>query len=86
MFVCDVVHIRTSYAKAGREAEGIVRAGVGDYADGAHTHEIAGAARMRGTEPPMSGGTRRVVLVFDFAVSGGIIGVLRLFARLVRVS
>ena len=31
-FVCDVVHIRTSYAKAGREAEGTVRAEAGAVA------------------------------------------------------
>ena len=40
---------------------------------------------MRGTEPPLSGGTRAVVLVLNFAVPGGIIGVLCLFARLVAI-
>ena len=85
-FVCDVVHIRTSYAKAGREAEGSARADVVDCAVGVqHTHETGGVARNRGTEPPISGGTRAVVLVLDFAIPGGIIGVLRLFSRLARV-
>ena len=34
----------------------------------------------------MNGCTRAVVLVLDFAIPGGIIGVLRLFVLLVRVS
>lgn len=72
--------------KAGREAEGIVRADVADCPAGVHNHEIGGVARKRRTEPPNSGGTRAVVLVLDFAIPGGIIGVLRLFVLLVRVS
>ena len=84
-FVCDIVHIRTSYTKAGREAEGSVRGGGVDYPDGVHTHEIVRAARTRGTEPPRNGGTRVVVLILDFTIPGGIIGVLCLFARLVSI-
>ena len=84
-FVCDVVHNRTSYAKAGREADGTVRVAVVDCAAGDHIHETAGVARIRGTEPPINGGTRSVVLVLNFAVPGGIIGVLCLFARLVAI-
>ena len=80
------VSISELYAKAGREAEGIVRAGVVDCPVGVHDHEIVGVARTRRTEPPISGGTRAVVLVLNFAVPGGIIGVLRLFVFLVRVS
>ena len=57
-----------------------------DCAAGVHTHESVGVARIRGTEPPKSGGTRAVVLVLDFAIPGRIIGVLRLFVLLVRVS
>ena len=83
--VCDIVHIRTSYAKAGSKAEGNGRVGVADCAAGEHTHESGGDARTRGTEPPTSGGTRVVVLVLNFAVPGGIIGVLCLFARLFAI-
>ena len=79
------VSISELYAKAGREAEGSVRVVAADCAAGVHNHEIVGVARTRGTEPPISGGTRAVVLVLNFAVPGGIIGVLRLLARLVRV-
>ena len=74
-----------SYAKAGREAEGIIRDVAVDRAVGVHTHEIGGVARTRGTEPPKSGGTRAVVLVLDFAIPGGIIGVLCLFVFLVEI-
>lgn len=80
------VSISELYAKAGREADGIGRVEVVDCPVGVHTHETVGVARKRGTEPPKSGGTRAVVLVLDFAIPGGIIGVLRLFVLLVRVS
>ena len=40
---------------------------------------------MRGTEPPISGGTRAVVLVLDLVVSGAVIRILCLFARLVSI-
>ena len=80
------VSISELYAKAWRESEGKVRVVAGDCAVGVHTHEKVGVARTRGTEPPNSGGTRAVVLVLDFAIPGGIIGVLRLFVLLVRVS
>ena len=79
------VSISELYAKAGREAEGIARDVAADCPAGAHKHEIAGVARIRRTEPPKSGGTRAVVLVLDFAIPGGIIGVLRLFILLVAV-
>ena len=79
------VSISELYAKAGREAEGIGRGAVVDCPVGVHIHETAGVARIRGTEPPISGGTRSVVLVLNFAVPGGIIGVLCLFARLVAI-
>ena len=85
-FVCNIVHIRTSYAKAGREAEGSARAAEVFCAAGVHNHEPVGVARTRGTEPPTSGDTRSVVLVLDFAIPSGIISVLRLFVLLVRVS
>ena len=85
-FVCDIVHIRTSYTKAGREAEGTVRAVAVVFPSGVHKHERADVARIRGTEPPPSGGTRAVVLVLDFAIPGGIIGVLRLFTFFVCVG
>ena len=75
----------SSYAKAGREAEGIACVVDVDSPVGAHKHEKAGDARIRRTEPPKSGGRRAVVLVLNFAVPGGIIGVLRLFVLLVRV-
>ena len=74
------------YAKAGRETDGTVRAGDVDASFGTHRHEMSGAACIRRTEPPISGGTRSVVLVLNFAVPGGIIGVLCLFVLLVRVS
>ena len=54
--------------KAGREAERIVRVVVVDCAVGVHIHEIVGVARIRGTEPPISGDaeynliTRRIKL------------------------
>ena len=47
------VSISELYAKAGREAEGIVRVGVVDCPVGAHTHEKVGVARKRRTEPPI---------------------------------
>ena len=74
-----------SYAKAGREAEGSARGAVFDCPVGVHILETVGAARKRRTEPPTSGGARSVVLVLYLAVSSGIIGVLRLLTRLVRV-
>ena len=43
--------------KAGREAEGIVRVVVVDCPVGVHIHEIVGVARIRRTEPPISGDT-----------------------------
>ena len=54
--------------KSGREAEGIVRVVVVDCPVGVHIHEIVGVARIRGTEPPISGDaeynliTRRIKL------------------------
>ena len=54
--------------KAGREAEGIVRVVVVDCPVGVHIHEIVGVARIRRTEPPISGDaeynliTRRIKL------------------------
>ena len=42
--------------KSGREAEGIVRVVV-DCPVGVHIHEIVGVARIRRTEPPISGDT-----------------------------
>ena len=74
-----------SYAKAGWEAEGSARGAVFDCPVGVHILETVGAARKRRTEPPTSGGARSVVLVLYLAVSSGIIGVLRLLTRLVRV-
>ena len=67
-FVCGIFHVRSSYPKAGRAAAGISRLVVVDCAVGVHKHEIVGAARTRGTEPPISGGTRSVVLVLNFSV------------------
>ena len=84
-FVCDIVHIRTSYTKTGSKADGTVRVFAGAAPADAHNHETFGAARRRGTEPPHSVGTRVVVLVLDFAIPGGIIGVLRLFVLLVAI-
>ena len=52
--------------KSGREAEGTVV--VVDCPVGVHIHEIVGVARIRGTEPPISGDaeynliTRRIKL------------------------
>ena len=43
--------------KSGREAEGIVRIVVVDCPVGVHIHEIVGVARIRRTEPPISGDT-----------------------------
>ena len=54
--------------KSGREAEGIVRVVVVDCPVGVHIHEIVGVARIRRTEPPISGDaeynliTRRIKL------------------------
>ena len=79
------VWISELYAKAGRKATRVGGIGVVDRAAGVHTHETAGVARTRGTEPPTGGGTRRVVLVLDFAIPGGVIGVLCLFTCLARV-
>ena len=77
------VWISELYAKAGRKAIRVGGSAVVDRAASVHIHETAGAARKRGTEPPTGGGTRRVMLVLDFAIPGGIIGVLRLFTRLI---
>ena len=51
------VSISELYAKAGREADGIVRVVVVDCPVGVHIHEIVGVARIRRTEPPISGDT-----------------------------
>lgn len=47
--------IGLAYAKSRREPERIVRVVVVDCAVGVHIHEIVGVARIRGTEPPISG-------------------------------
>ena len=73
------------YAKARRERERIVRVVVADRADGVHTHEIAGVATIRRTEPPSNGGRRGVVLVLYLAVSGLVIVVLSLLVGLVCI-
>ena len=73
------------YAKARREPERSVRVVADDCAAGVHIHENVGVARKRGTEPPKSGAPCAVVLVFDLAVSGGVVGVLLLIVRLVVV-
>ena len=84
--ICDILHVLTSsYTKSGRKAEATVRVVVGDCAVWIHIHEKGGVVRIRGTEPPRSGGTHVVVLVLNFAVPGGIIGVLCLLARLVAI-
>lgn len=80
------VSISELYAKAGREAEGIVRVAEADFLVGVHIREIVDFARIRRTEPPTGDGRRAVMLVLNFAVPGGIIGVLRLFVLLVRIS
>ena len=77
--------IGLAYAKSRREPERIVRVVVVDCAVGVHIHEIVGVARIRGTEPPISGAPCAVVLVFDLAVSGGVVVVLLLIIRLVCV-
>ena len=79
------VSISELYAKAGRDTIRTTREAAADRAVGARKHEARGVARIRGTEPPTDGGTRRAMIVLDFAISCGVIGVLRLFARLVRV-
>ena len=54
--------------KAGGHGPGIVRVVVVDCAVGVHIHEIVGVARIRRTEPPISGDaeynliTRRIKL------------------------
>ena len=79
------VSISELYAKAWCEAEGIIRVVVVDCPVSVHIYEIVGVSRTRRTEPPYSRVTRFVVPVLDFAIPGGIIGVLCLLARLVRV-
>ena len=68
--VCDIVHLRTSYAKAGLEAEGTARAAADYRAASMHNNEMRGIAGNRGTESPTNGCTCCVVIVFDLAVSG----------------
>ena len=63
----------------------VVRAVVVDRAVSTHTHEMREIAGTRGTEPPKNGCTCRAVIVFDLAVSGAVIRILRLFAGFVCV-
>ena len=84
-FVCCIVHIRTSYAKAGGKADGIERSVAADCAMGAPIQETDGVARLRGTEPPTNGCTCRAVIIFYLAVSCAVIRILRLFAGFVAV-
>lgn len=81
-----LMYIVTSlYAKSRREPERTARDVAADCAVCVHNHENVGAARKRGTEPPISGAPGTVVPVFDLAVSGGVVGVLLLIICLVAV-
>ena len=73
------------YAKARRKRERSVSVRMADRAASVHTHKVSGAAPIRGAEPPINGGRRRVVPVFYLAVSCLVIIVLRLLVGLVCV-